>query len=100
MNANIDIPMDAIRRFCRQWKIVELSLFGSALRDDFRADSDVDILVRFAEEEDWSLLDLVAMREELQGIFQRTVDIVEQKCLRNPFKRREILRTRGRIYAA
>jgi hypothetical protein len=99
-HAQIDVPMDAIRCFCQRWRIRELSLFGSVLRDDFHADSDVDVLVRFEQGEQWSLLDLVAMREQLQSIFGRPVDLVEERCLRNPFRRRGILRTKEPIYAA
>ena len=63
---NIEIPKEKIADFCRKWKIVELSLFGSVLRDDFRPDSDVDILVTFSPDAEWSLLDHVAMEEERQ----------------------------------
>ena len=45
VSRNFDIPMDRIEAFCREWKVRELSLFGSVLRDDFRPDSDVDVLV-------------------------------------------------------
>jgi predicted nucleotidyltransferase len=98
--AHIDIPMAGVREFCGRWKIVELSLFGSVLRDDFRADSDIDVLVTFAPDETWSLLDLIAMRDELSELFGRQVDLAEENCLRNPFRRREILGTKERIYAA
>ena len=53
---NIDIPKETIAAFCQKWKIVEFSLFGSVLRDDFRPDSDVDVLVSFAPDAEWSLL--------------------------------------------
>jgi len=99
-HAKIDIPEDAIRCFCQRWRIRELSLFGSILRDDFHAASDVDVLVRFADDEQWSLLDLATMREQLQSVFGRSVDLVEERCLRNPFRRRQILRTKEPIYDA
>jgi hypothetical protein len=86
--------------FCRKWRIVEFSLFGSILRDDFRPDSDVDVLVAFDPEAAWSLFDLLAMREELGLLFHRSVDLVEKKDLRNPFRRREILRTRKVVCVA
>ena len=79
MPAHVDVPMDKIRDFCKRWKIIELSLFGSVLRDDFRADSDVDVLVTFAPNESWSLLDLIAMRDELKMLFGREVDLAEER---------------------
>jgi len=50
------ISTDEIAEFCRRWKICKLALFGSALRDDFGLDSDVDILVEFDKDADWGLL--------------------------------------------
>ena len=63
MQVKIKVPRDKVADFCRRWKIAELDLFGSALRDDFGPESDVDVLVSFAENARWSLLDLVAMQE-------------------------------------
>ncbi len=100
MTAHIDLPIDKIEAFCQRWKIVEFSLFGSVLRDDFRPDSDVDVLVTFADDERWTLLDLVSMQDELRDIFGRDVDLTEEKCLKNPYRRREILQTKERVYAA
>jgi predicted nucleotidyltransferase len=95
----IDIPQEKIAEFCGKWKITEFALFGSVLREDFRPDSDVDVLVSFDEGAHWSLLDLVRMREELKGVFGREVDLVEKKGLRNPFRRYEILTTREVVHA-
>jgi uncharacterized protein len=96
----IDIPAERIAEFCRKWRIREFSLFGSVLRDDFRPDSDVDVLVSFQAEAEWDLFDLVDIREELMALFGRDIDLVEQEGLRNPFRRENILRTRQVIYAA
>jgi predicted nucleotidyltransferase len=96
----IDIPSDRIAEFCRKWRIAEFSLFGSILRDDFRPDSDVDVLVSFDPQAEWDLFDLVDMRDELMAMFGRDVDLVEKEGLRNPFRRRNILCTREVIYAA
>jgi len=74
----IDIPKEKIDEFCQKWKIVELSLFGSVLRDDFRSDSDVDMLVTFSPDAEWSLLDHVAMEEELSVIFGKIWSAAEQ----------------------
>ena len=91
---------DQLAAFCRRWKIQELALFGSALREDFRPDSDVDVLVTFAPEAPWSLFDLVAMQEELEDFFGRPVDLVEKAALRNPFRRHAILKHQKVLYAA
>jgi predicted nucleotidyltransferase len=91
--------MDLIDGFCRKWKIKELALFGSVLRADFRADSDVDVLATFTSDAQWSLFDVVRMREELSNLLGREVDLVEPTGLRNPFRRGEILATREVIYA-
>lgn len=89
-----------ISAFCRRWKVVELSLFGSILREDFRPDSDVDVLVTFSPQAHISLFDLVQMQLELERIFHRPVDVVEKDALENPFRRREILRTAQVVYAS
>ena len=99
-NDRIAVPRMKIEEFCRRWKIAEFALFGSALREDFRPDSDVDILVSFENDADWDLFDWVNMIEELKGIFGREVDLVEKTSLRNPFRRHYILTTQKVIYAA
>jgi len=96
----LQIPNDKIADFCRRWKVTELALFGSALRDDFGPDSDIDVLISFTDDAHWSLFDWVEMMDELKTIFGRKVDLVEKKALRNPFRRHGILPSREIIYAA
>src|SRR5205807_1142299 len=91
MTTSIVIDRDRIEDFCRRWSVTEFALFGSILRDDFRPDSDVDVLVTFAPGAPWTLWDLSRMRTELQSIFGRDVDLVEKKALRNPYRRQAIL---------
>jgi uncharacterized protein len=98
--ARVSIDHAAVTEFCRRWKVEELSLFGSVLRDDFRPDSDLDVLVTFAAGAPWSLMDLVTMREHLRQLFGREVHLVEQAGLRNPFRRHEILSHKKVIFAA
>ncbi len=86
--------------FCRKWRVRELSLFGSALRDDFRADSDLDVLVSFEPNAGWSLFDLVTMQDELEVLAGRHVDLVEQEALRNPYRRAAIVSSKRVLYAA
>ncbi|MCR4318860.1 MAG: nucleotidyltransferase family protein [Candidatus Brocadiaceae bacterium] len=96
---NIEISQQKIADFCRKWKVIELALFGSVLNRDFRSDSDIDVLVSFSEDAQWSLFDLVRMQDELKEIFGREVDLVEKAALRNPFRRYSILCSKEVIYA-
>jgi len=98
--ARLDYHREKIEEFCRRWQVIEFALFGSVLRDDFRPDSDVDVLVSFGAEAPWSLYDIVEMTDELKQMFNREVDLVEKEALRNPFRRKKILATRKVIYAA
>ncbi len=100
MNASVQLDMEALAAFCRKWKIRELSLFGSALRDDFGPDSDLDFLVSFEPDTSVDIDTLLDMREELEAQHGRPVDVVEKEALRNPWRRHEILKTREVIYAA
>jgi predicted nucleotidyltransferase len=100
VQAQIPIDHDRIAEFCRRWKVTKFALFGSVLRDDFRSDSDVDVLVTFTSDAPWSLLDLVTMRDQLGQIFGRKVDLIEEAGLRNPFRRHAILTHREVIFAA
>jgi predicted nucleotidyltransferase len=100
LKTKIRIPHKKIAEFCRRWEVTEFSLFGSVLRDDFRHDSDVDVLVTFAANAQISLFDLVQMKLDLEKIFHRQVDVIEKDALENPFRKREILRTAQVIYAA
>ncbi|HEX6096792.1 MAG TPA: nucleotidyltransferase domain-containing protein [Thermoanaerobaculia bacterium] len=96
----LGVDPERIDAFCRKWRIRELSLFGSALREDFRPDSDVDLLVVFEPDAGWDLWDITTMEEELQQVFEREVDLVEKRALKNPFRRHDILTTRQVLFAA
>lgn len=96
----IEIPRDEIAEFCRRWNITELSLFGSVLGEAFGPHCDVDVLVTFAEDAEHSLFELGEMQQELEDLFGRPVDLVEEAGLRNPFRRQTILQTREVIYVA
>jgi predicted nucleotidyltransferase len=96
----VEVSEEVITSFCARWNITKFALFASILWDDFRPDSDVDVLVSFAPDAKWSLFDIVHMKEELITLFGREVDLVQKDCLRNPFRRYEILSTKQVIYAA
>jgi predicted nucleotidyltransferase len=97
------LPKEALAAFCRRWKVRELALFGSILRDDFGPDSDVDLLVSFEPSADWSLFDHVKMEQELEALFGREVDLVSRRALErseNWIRRKEILDSAETVYAA
>ena len=90
VNGKLEVPDEAIAEFCRRWKITELALFGSVLREDFGPDSDVDVLVRFEPDAPWDLWHVIEMKEELAGLVGRNVDLAEREAVeesQNPFRR-------------
>ena len=97
---HVDVPQEQIAAFCRKWKIRELALFGSVLRDDFRPDSDVDVLVEFEDGYHPGFRGWNRMIEELEATFGRTVDLVQKTLINNPYRRRHILQHQQVLYAA
>ena len=80
---SLPIPVDpsVLEEFCSRWKIARLELFGSALRDDFRPDSDVDLLVTFSPDTRWGLFGHVEMQDELSALMRRKVDLVSRRAI-------------------
>ena len=75
-------------------------MFGSVLREDFRPDSDIDVLVTIDPKAQIGLFEIAQMQIELENLFKRPVDLLEKEGLRNPYRRHEILSTAEVIYAA
>lgn len=103
MNAHIAIPPEQVAAFCKRWKVTELALFGSVLRDDFGPESDVDVLVRFESEHTPGLFGIVRMERELSELFGRQVDLVTRGAVensRNYIRRKAILNSAQVVYAA
>ena len=101
--AQIPLPMEAIEAFCRKWHIIEFALFGSVLREDFRPDSDIDVLVTFAPDYLRSLADAMAMQDEIEAIFGRQVDLINRENIersQNYIRRKAILSSARTIYVA
>ncbi len=96
----IEIDQARIAAFCRQWRVKELSVFGSALRGDLKSDSDVDVLVELLPDHGLTLYDWIDMIQALEDIFGRKVDLVSKKGIRNPIRKQEILGAAEVIYAA
>lgn len=99
----VELPIRrALEEFCQKWRIRELALFGSALRDDFRQQSDLDFLVTFADDTRWTLWDVIAAEQELAELFGRPVDLVERSTVEeseNWIRRNSILSTARTVYA-
>ena len=94
----LHVSLTDLEAYCQRWQIIEFALFGSVLRDDFRPDSDVDVLVRFAPNHHRMLFDIVQAKEDLEKLFGREVDLTQKDNLANPFSRAEILETHRIIY--
>jgi hypothetical protein len=90
---HISVPLEDIRAFCQRWHVVEFALFGSVLREDFRPDSDVDVLLTYRPGIRLTLNDLIMMGDELESLFHRPVDLVDRETLaKSPnFLRRNIV---------
>ena len=103
MAIKVHVPNEPLAELCRRWKVRELSLFGSVLRDDFRADSDVDVLVEFQPDARWRYYELMDMRAEIERLIGRRVDLTEKRVVENgpnPIRRRHILAHRETLYVA
>ena len=88
-----------IDRACRQCAVKRLGLFGSALTDDFSPDSDIDVLVIFDADENIDLFtEYFELKDRLEEIFKRQVDLVVDKHFRNPLFQEIVDRTRTVIY--
>src|SRR6266571_2030554 len=103
MTVRLPVEREKIAALCQRWQITELAFFGSVLRDDFRPESDVDVLVTFALGVEWSLFDHMAMEEELSALLGRKVDLVSRRAIErssNWIRRQTILDTAEPFYAA
>ena len=100
---NLGIEADKIAVFCQRWKINKLAIFGSAIREELRPDSDIDLLVTFRSDADWTMFDHFTMEDELSRLLGREVDLISLRAVEenpNPITRREILDSARQIYAA
>lgn len=95
----INIPEQKIRDICQRYQVQRLAVFGSVLRDDFRLDSDIDILVIFDPSARVTFMTLGRMKRELTEIFKRQVDLVPQEGLK-PAIREAVLSSARELYAA
>ena len=101
MNPNIHVAYNKLESACRVWGVERVFLFGSALRDDFTSESDIDLLLEFKPDVVHSLFTYDRMRSDFQRAFDREVDIVNMQGLlasRNERRKRNILSAAREIY--
>jgi predicted nucleotidyltransferase len=97
------LPIKRIKDFCLKWGIIRFEVFGSILRSDFSPQSDIDVLVSFDNHIHHSLFDLVDMKEELESVLDRKVDILTRKSVemsRNYIRREDILKSAKAVWHA
>ncbi len=98
----IELPMEKIAEFCDRWQVTEFALFGSVLRDNFRPDSDIDVMVQFHPEAHLTFSSLDQMEAELKTIFHRDIDLITRQGIetsRNYLRRQAILSSAQVVYA-
>ncbi len=103
LRERIGVDEPTIAAFCRKWRVAEMALFGSVVREDFRDGSDVDVLVTFEPGARAPFRDILDMQDELNGVLAREVDLLERVVIersRNYIRREDILSTAQVIYAA
>jgi predicted nucleotidyltransferase len=103
MMSRMPLNRDLVADYCRKWKIVEFSLFGSVLRDDFSSESDVDVLVTFSPGAEWTLFDHMDMQEELAALLGRKADLITRRAVersKNWILRKAILESAEPLYVA
>lgn len=97
--AKVKLPEESLQRFCQRYQVRRMALFGSVLRDDFRPDSDIDILVVFDPSARVTFMTLGRMKRELSALFERQVDLVPQEGLK-PAIREAVIASAEEVYAA
>jgi predicted nucleotidyltransferase len=99
----INFSENELKELCLKNQVKELSIFGSALRDDFNSDSDIDLLITFDDSTQYSLFDIVRIKEEFENFLERPVDLVKRKAIersKNIYRKKAILESARVIYAA
>lgn len=95
----LPIDKEEIVAIAHEFSIQSISLFGSALRVDFRQESDIDLLIELSPEREYSFFDLLEIKSRFEQLFKRKVDVIEKSSLRNPYRKKTILKTAREIYA-
>lgn len=97
----IEVPQEQIEAFCRKWKVKEFALFGSVLTEEFRPDSDLDVMISFEQDVEYNSAMRSEMKGELEELFGgRNIDLVRKQSIANPFIRYHALTHKLVVYAA
>lgn len=98
----LGITPEQLAGFCDRWQVAELAVFGSILRDDFHAGSDIDVLVSYQPTAQRGLFEKMHMKEELEALCDRPVDLISKRaieCSQNWIRRKNILESAEVIYS-
>ena len=101
--ARLSLSQFELEAFCQRWQVLEFALFGSVLREDFRPDSDIDVLVTFFPTVHWGLTETIQMQDELESLFGREVDLIVKSAIersQNWIRKQHILESAQALYVA
>lgn len=94
-----DKNINRIKTLCKEHKVKTLSAFGSVIRNDFKSDSDIDLIVDFNENDPFAYSDLYfQLKEKLEALLKRQIDLIEERGIRNRFFKKELDETKIVIY--
>jgi predicted nucleotidyltransferase len=95
----IDQNIEIIRDLCSRHKVSKLFVFGSVLTNKFKKNSDIDLLVDFKDVDLYSYADnYFALKDALENVFKRNVDLLEDKAIKNPYLRQSIDSSKQLVY--
>jgi len=100
MRFKIDNFQDEIRAICEQLSVARLDLFGSATTDEFNDESDLDFIVDFQPNQSNLLDKFLSLQNHLQKLFNRKIDLITGKSIRNPYLKLSIEKTRKNVFAS
>lgn len=93
------LHVDQMQEFCKQYRVRSLAAFGSVLRDDFNSQSDIDFLVDFEENDPFVYANLYfQFKKKLEALFNRRIDLVEKRAIKNSYFKKELEETKKVIY--
>lgn len=93
------INIEKINKLCIQYKVKFLAAFGSVTRDDFNANSDIDFVVDFLENDPILYSNLYfELKEKLEKLLKKQIDLVENRAIKNPFFKKELDQTKIILY--
>lgn len=103
LSTRLSFSEEALVAWCHRWNVIEMAFFGSVLRADFSPQSDVDVMITFAQGAEWELFQFNAMAEELEVLLGHPVDLLTRRGVessRNGLRKHEILQNAQVFYAA